>query len=65
MQPPLHCHVPVTHAMSDLHTEVSVVTVDVLDGFEVIFLLRGGIKTGEKKEKKPAFNTKNMKPIHF
>lgn len=49
MQPPLHCHVPVTHAMSDLHTEVSVVAVNVLDGFEVIFLLFScGIGTGHK-----------------
>lgn len=39
MQPPLHRHVPVTHAMSNLHTEVCVVAVDVLDGFEVITLL--------------------------
>lgn len=38
MQPPLDGHVPVTHAVSDFHTEVSVVAVDVLDGFEVIFL---------------------------
>lgn len=38
MQPPLHCHVPVAHAMADLHTEVCVVAVNVLDGFEVVFL---------------------------
>lgn len=36
MQPPLHRHVPVSHSMSHFHTEVSVVAVNVLDGFEVI-----------------------------
>lgn len=38
MQPPLHSHVPVAHAMSDFCAEVSVVAVDILDGFEVVFL---------------------------
>ena len=48
MQPPLHRHVPVTHAVSDLHTEVSVVAVDVLDGSEVVFLFSGGLRAGHE-----------------
>lgn len=38
MQPPLHAHVPVAHAMSHLYAEVSVVAVDVLNGSEVVQL---------------------------
>lgn len=53
MQPPLHRHVPVAHAVSHLHTEVCVVAVNVLDGSEVIFLFCGGIAAAhEKKEAK-------------
>lgn len=44
MQPPLHCHVPVAHAVSHLHAEVSVVAVDVLNGSEVVRLGCGGIR---------------------
>lgn len=67
VQPPLHCHVPVTHAMSDLHAEVSVVAVDVLDGSEVVLLFSGGIGAdheGEsvEKEKKLSFNNKMRTP---
>lgn len=36
MQPPLHSHVPVFHAMPDFDAKVGVVAVDVLDGSEVI-----------------------------
>lgn len=50
MQPPLHSHVPVTQAVPNLHTEVSVVAVDVLDGSEVIFLFSGGIRTDQTEE---------------
>lgn len=46
MQPPLHRHVPVTHAVSHLHAEVRVVAVNVLDGFEVIFLFNSWVRTG-------------------
>lgn len=58
MQPPLHRHVPVTHAMTDLHTEVSVVAVNILDGFEVVFLFSSGIRTREQS----AVNTKIWTP---
>lgn len=64
MQPPLHRHVPVTHAMSDLHTEVSVVAVDVLDGFEVIFLFGGGIRAGHKRGKQAGMNTNFQQQIN-
>lgn len=50
MQPPLHRHVPVTHAVADLHTEVRVVAVDVLDGFEVIRLVSAGVRTGKREK---------------
>lgn len=36
VKPPLHRHVPVTHAMPNLYTEICVITVDVLDRFKVI-----------------------------
>lgn len=36
VKPPLHCHVPVAHAMPNLHAEICVITVNVLDRFEVI-----------------------------
>ena len=36
VQPPLHRHVPVAHAVADLHAEVCVVAVNVLDGLEVV-----------------------------
>lgn len=56
MQPPLHGHVPVTHAVSHLHTEVCVVAVDVLDGSEIIFLLSCGISTEHTEIKKKMRN---------
>lgn len=59
MQPPLHCHVPIAHAMTDLHTEVSVVAVDVLDGSEVILLFSRGIRAGHEGEKKTNFQQQN------
>lgn len=52
MQPPLHRHVPVTHAVPDLHAEVGVVAVDVLDSFEVVFLFSVGVRTTDEEEKK-------------
>lgn len=48
MQPPLHCHVPVAHPVTHFHTEVSVVAVNILYGFEVIFLLSAGIRTRQE-----------------
>lgn len=36
MQPPLYSHIPVAHPMADLHTEVCVVAINVLDGLEVV-----------------------------
>lgn len=44
MQPPLHRHVPVAHAVSHLHAEVGVVAVDVLNGSEVVRLRCGRIR---------------------
>lgn len=61
VQPPLHGHVPVTHAMSDLHTEVCVVAVNVLDGFEVVFLFSDGIRAGNKGENVEKEKTKRHK----
>ena len=46
MQPPLHSHVPVAHPVTDLHTEVCVVAVNVLDGLEVIHGRNVRIQTG-------------------
>ncbi len=60
MQPPLNWHIPVTHAVSDLHAEVSVVAVDVLDGSEVIFLFAVGIRTGTTEWQK----YKNLNSTH-
>ena len=50
MQPPLHSHVPVTHPVADLHTEVCVVAVDVLDGLEVVLGRNVRIQTGHTRE---------------
>lgn len=36
VKPPLHRHVPVAHAMPNLDAEICIITVNVLDSFEVI-----------------------------
>lgn len=51
MQPPLHRHVPVAHAVADLHAEVGVVAVDVLDGSEVVPVLSSRVRAGNEERK--------------
>lgn len=61
MQPPLHRHVPVTHAVSHLHAEVSVVAVNVLDGFKVIFLLNCRIRADHERKNKSEWKIKTKR----
>lgn len=57
MQPPLHRHVPVTHAVADLHAEVGVVAVDALDGSEVVLVFSRGVGAGNRVSRESLVST--------